>query len=115
MPTRNPNVVDFSSGTIPSSGDAVNVFGLGSPTGPAAKTGLMKCFVGVVETVSIRARGDGTPVTAAEGQLISPGDVIYMTESELENTTFINDSAGTSGFIRGHFYDVEVPNLIGKE
>ena len=54
-------------------------------------------------------------MTAAEGQLIGVGDIIYMTESELEKTTFINDSAGTSGFIRGHFYDVEVPNLIGKE
>ena len=113
MPTRNPNVVDFSSGTIPSSGDAVNVFGLGSPTGPAAKTGLMKCFVGVVETVSIRARGDGTDPTTAVGQLIGVGDVIYLTESELEKTTFYATSSTAT--LAGHFYDVEVSNLIGKE
>ena len=114
MPTRNPNVVDYTSGTIPSTGDAVTIFGMGSAL-VTSKTGLMKCFVGVLETVSIRARGDGEAGSASVGQLIGVGDVIYMTESELEKTTFINDSAGTSGFIRGHFYDVEVPNLIGKE
>jgi len=112
MPTRNPNVVDYTSVTV--DGTAATIFNLTSAL-VTSKTGLMKCFIGTVETAAIRSRGDGTDATAAEGQLISPGDVIYMTESELEKTTFINDSAGTSGFIRGHFYDVEVPNLIGKE
>ena len=112
MPTRNPNVVDYTSVTVDNT--AATIFALTSAL-VTSKTGLMKCFVGTVETAAIRARGDGTAVTAAEGQLISAGDVIYMTESELEKTTFINDSAGTSGYIRGHFYDVEVPNLIGKE
>ena len=112
MPTRNPNVVDYTSVTV--DGTAANIFSLTSAL-VTSKTGLMKCFIGTVETAAIRSRGDGTDATAAEGQLIGVGDVIYMTESELEKTTFINDSAGTSGYIRGHFYDVEVPNLIGKE
>ena len=112
MPTRNPNVVDYTSFEVANT--AANIFNLTSAL-VTSKTGLMKCFVGVLETAAVRARGDGTAVTAAEGQLIGVGDIIYMTESELEKTTFINDSAGTSGYIRGHFYDVEVPNLIGKE
>ena len=111
MPTRNPNVVDYTSVTV--DGTAATIFTLTSAL-VTSKTGLMKCFVGVLETAAIRARGDGTAVTAAEGQLIGVGDVIYMTESELERTTFIADT-GTSGYLRGHFYDVEVPNLIGKE
>lgn len=111
MPTRNPNVVDYTSFEVANT--AANIFNLTDAL-VTSKTGLMKCFVGTVETAAIRARGDGTAVTAAEGQLISPGDVIYMTESELERTTFIADT-GTSGYLRGHFYDVEVPNLIGKE
>ena len=111
MPTRNPNVVDYTSVTV--DGTAANIFSLTSAL-VTSKTGLMKCFVGTVETAAIRSRGDGSDATAAEGQLISAGDVIYLTESELEKTTFIADT-GTSGFIRGHFYDVEVPNLIGKE
>lgn len=111
MPTRNPNVVDYTSVEV--DGTVANIFSLTSAL-VTSKTGLMKCFVGVVETAAIRSRGDGTDPTAAEGQLIGVGDIIYMTESELEKTTFIADT-GTSGFIRGHFYDVEVPNLIGKE
>ena len=111
MPTRNPNVVDYTSVEV--DGTAANLFNLTDKL-VSAKTGMMKCFIGTVETAAIRSRGDGTDATAAEGQLIGVGDVIYMTESELEKTTFIADT-GTSGFIRGHFYDVEVPNLIGKE
>ena len=111
MPTRNPNVVDYTSVTV--DGTAANIFSLTSAL-VTSKTGLMKCFVGTGETAAIRSRGDGTNASASEGQLISAGDVIYLTESELEKTTFIADT-GTSGFIRGHFYDVEVPNLIGKE
>jgi hypothetical protein len=104
-------VVDYTSVTV--DGTAATIFNLTSAL-VTSKTGLMKCFIGTVETAAIRSRGDGTDATAAEGQLISAGDVIYLTESELEKTTFIADT-GTSGFIRGHFYDVEVPNLIGKE
>ena len=111
MPTRNPNVVDYTSVEV--DGTVANIFSLTSAL-VTSKTGLMKCFVGTVETAAIRSRGDGTDATAAEGQLIGVGDVIYLTEAELEKTTFIADT-GTSGFIRGHFYDVEVPNLIGKE
>jgi hypothetical protein len=111
MPTRNPNVVDYTSVEV--DGTAANLFNLTDKL-VSAKTGMMKCFIGTVETAAIRSRGDGTDPTAAEGQLIGVGDIIYMTESELEKTTFIADT-GTSGFIRGHFYDVEVPNLIGKE
>ena len=111
MPTRNPNVVDYTSVEV--DGTVANIFSLTDAL-VTSKTGLMKCFVGTVETAAIRSRGDGTNASASEGQLISAGDVIYLTESELEKTTFIADT-GTSGFIRGHFYDVEVPNLIGKE
>ena len=111
MPTRNPNVVDYTSFEVANT--AANIFSLTDAL-VTSKTGLMKCFVGTVETAAIRSRGDGTAASASEGQLISAGDVIYLTESELEKTTFIADT-GTSGFIRGHFYDVEVPNLIGKE
>ena len=111
MPTRNPNVVDYTSVEV--DGTAANIFNLTDKL-VSAKTGLMKCFIGTVETAAIRSRGDGTNASASEGQLISAGDVIYLTESELEKTTFIADT-GTSGFIRGHFYDVEVTNMIGKE
>ena len=111
MPTRNPNVVDYTSVTVDNT--AKNIFSLTSAL-VTSKTGLMKCFVGTVETAAIRARGDGSDPTTAEGQLIGVGDVIYMTESELEKTAFVR-STSTTGYIRGHFYDVEVPNLIGKE
>ena len=47
------------------------------------------------------------------GQLIGVGDVIYLTESELEKTVFVATSSTAN--LAGHFYDVEVPNLIGKE
>ena len=83
MPTRNPNVVDYTSVEV--DGTAANIFNLTSAL-VTSKTGLMKCFIGTVETAAIRSRGDGTDATAAEGQLIGVGDVIYMTESELERT-----------------------------
>ena len=110
MPTRNPNVVDYTSVEV--DGTVANIFSLTDAL-VTSKTGLMKCFVGTVETISIRARGDGTDPTTSEGQLISPGDVIYLTESELEKTAFYATSSTAN--LRGHFYDVEVPNLIGKE
>ena len=112
MPTRNPNVVDFTSGTIVATGTGINLFNMGSAL-VTSKTGLMKCFIGVLETISVRARGDGEDGSASVGQLISVGDVIYLTESELEKTTFVATTSTAN--LAGHFYDVEVSNLIGKE
>lgn len=102
---RNPNVIDYDVITVSTTADDLLALGALTSLPTTAKS-----FVGVLETATIRARGDGTDATASEGVLINPGDVISLSESELQLMTFIRDG-GTDGVIRGHYYDVEVGEL----
>ena len=65
-----------------------------------------KSFVGTVETGAIRMRGDGTDPTTSEGQLFDTGSVIVLSESDIDSTKFIRDT-GTSGVLKGHFYNAD--------
>ena len=108
--SRQPQALDYTSGTV--SNSAVTILGMGSALITTIPTGA-RSFVGVVESASIRARGDGTAPTASEGQLIASGDTIYLGESEFSSMEFIRDTS-TDAEIRGHFYNLEVDVILGK-
>ena len=63
-------------------------------------------FSGVLETGAVRARGDATAPTTTQGQLVSVGDVVYLSQAEFNRTRFI--ATGASGVVKGHFYDVPI-------
>ena len=108
--SRQPQALDYTSGTV--SNSAVTILGRGSALITTIPTGA-RSFVGVVESASIRARGDGTAPTASEGQLIASGDTIYLGESEFTSMEFIRVTS-TDAEVRGHFYNVEVDVILGK-
>ena len=108
--SRQPQALDYTSGTITES--AVTIFGMGSALISSAPTGA-RSFVGTIESAAIRARGDGTSPTGAEGVLIGNGDTIYLGESEFSSMEFFADTS-TDAQLRGHFYNVEVDVILGK-
>ena len=108
--SRQPQALDYTSGTV--SNSAVTILGMGSALITTIPTGA-RSFVGVVESASIRARGDGTAPTASEGQLIASGDTIYLGDSEFTSMEFIRVTS-TDAEVRGHFYNVEVDVILGK-
>ena len=108
--SRQPQALDYTSGTISTS--AVNIFEMGSALITSPPTGA-RSFVGVTESAACRARGDGTAPTTSEGQLIANGNTIYLGESEFSSMEFIRD-ASTDVELRGHFYNVEVDVILGK-
>ena len=108
--SRQPQALDYTSGTISTS--AVNIFEMGSALVTSPPTGA-RSFVGTIESAAVRARGDGTAPTTSEGQLIANGDTIYLGESEFSSMEFIRD-ASTDVELRGHFYNVEVDVILGK-
>ena len=108
--SRQPQALDYTSGTITES--AVTIFTMGAALISSAPTGA-RSFVGTVEEAAVRARGDGTSPTGAEGMLIGNGDQIYLGESEFSSMEFFADTA-TDAKLRGHFYNVEVDVILGK-
>ena len=108
--SRQPQALDYTSGTI--SDSAVTIFEMGSALISSPPVGA-RSFVGVIESANVRARGDGTAPTTSEGQLISSGDTIYLGESEFSSMEFIRQ-ASTDVELRGHFYNVEVDVILGK-
>ena len=108
--SRQPQALDYTSGTI--SDSAVTILGMGSALITTIPTGA-RSFVGTIESAAVRARGDGSAPTGAEGQLIGAGDVVYLGESEFSSMEFIADT-GTDAELRGHFYNVEVDVILGK-
>ncbi len=71
-----------------------------------------KCFIGRLETAQVRYRGDGTDPTASEGELMEVGETIVLSRSEISKTKFIR-TGGTSGILRGHFYDQPASVFLG--
>ena len=108
--SRQPQALDYTSGTI--SNSAVTIFEMGSALIASAPTGA-RSFVGTIESAAVRARGDGSAPTAAEGQLIGNGDTVYLGESEFSSMEFFADTS-TDAKLRGHFYNVEVDVILGK-
>ena len=108
--SRQPQALDYTSGTI--SDSAVTIFEMGSALISSPPTGA-RSFVGVIESAAVRARGDGTAPTGSEGQLIANGDTVYLGESEFSSMEFIRDTS-TDAELRGHFYNVEVDVILGK-
>lgn len=96
---RNYNVVGYETLTIAAT--AVLLTG----------TGRKQSFVGVLETAQIRYRGDGTAPTSSEGRIMEVGDQIVMSESEVDATRFIR-TGGTSGVLKGEFYDANPADLL---
>ena len=108
--SRQPQALDYTSGTITES--AVTIFGMGSALISSAPVGA-RSFVGTLELAAVRARGDGTSPTGAEGVLIGNGDTIYLGESEFSSMEFFADTS-TDAELRGHFYNVEVDVILGN-
>ena len=107
--SRQPQALDYTSVTVADT--AITIFGNDALV-TSAPIGA-RSFVGTMETAAIRARGDGTDPSASEGMLIGSGDQVYLGESEFAHMKFIRDT-GTSGVLRGHFYNVEVDVILGK-
>lgn len=71
-----------------------------------------KSFVGTLETASVRYRADKTDPTSSEGELLSVGDQIILSEQEIENMAFIR-TGGTSGTLKGHYYSAAASVFTG--
>ena len=113
--SRQPQALDYTSGTIADS--AVNIFEMTEITGGATVTSAptgARSFVGTIESAAVRARGDGTAPTGSEGMLIGNGDQVYLGESEFSSMEFFADTS-TDAELRGHFYNVEVDVILGKD
>ena len=108
---RHFNIVDYTSATIAAT--AGTLLGLADANMVTTKPSMAKCFVGYLETASVRARGDGTAPTASEGELINAGDIVGLDESEIGLMNFIR-TGGTSGVLKGHFYDAELALVLGN-
>jgi hypothetical protein len=108
---ENASVVRYLASTIANT--AGTILGL-ADGGAVTYTGAMRCFVGVLETAQVRARGDGTSPTTTEGEVINPGETVYLTESELQLTKFIR-TGSTSATLKGHIYNVPLPVLLGRD
>ena len=106
---RQPQALGYTSVTIADS--AITIFGNDALV-KSAPVGA-RSFAGTMETAAVRARGDGTNPSDTEGMLIGNGDQVYLGETELASMKFIRDT-GTSGVLRGHFYNVEVDVILGK-
>lgn len=102
--------IDYTSATIT---DTAGTILARADTGMVtAMPGAARSFVGILETAQIRGRDDGTAPTTTEGEVIDVGSVIYMSEANIVNASFIRTGA-TSGVIKGHFYDVDVTKVLG--
>lgn len=103
--------LDYGSYTITATAGLLFTFtDTGSPSTPVTTA---NSFEGVLETASVRARGDGTGPTATEGQLIEIGNKIILSVSDMANMRFIR-TGSVSGVLKGHFYNVEADVLIGS-
>jgi len=107
---RHVNAVDYTSATVADT--AGTLLALADSGMVTTKPGMARSFVGRLETANIRARGDGTAPTATEGQLVQQGELIGLDESEIALVKFIR-TGGTSGVIKGHFYDAELALVLG--
>lgn len=105
----NPSVVRYLAATIADT--AGTVLGL-ADGGAVTYTGAMRCFVGVLETAQVRARGDGTIPSTTEGVVIDPLTIVYLSESELQLMQFIRTTS-TSATLKGHIYNVPLPVMLG--
>ena len=106
----NPSVVRYVTATI--AGTAGTILGL-ADGGAVTYTGAMRSFIGTLATAQVRARGDGTAPTSSEGEVINPGEVVYLSESELQQMQFIR-TGGTSGVLKGHIYNTPLPAMLGR-
>jgi hypothetical protein len=99
MRTGEYNVVGYETLTIADSATTLT----GGVTGA-------KSFTGKLETGPVRARGDGTSPTTSEGILLSVGDIVTLSSSEIDNTKFIRTTS-TSGVLKGHYHSIEAAHL----
>ena len=70
-----------------------------------------KSFVGRLETAQVRFRNDGTVPTSSEGVLLEVGDQIVLSESDFD-TSFIR-TGGTSGTLKGHYFNIRASVFSG--
>ena len=103
-----PNPVQVGYLTVTIADTAGTMLSIGSTTKP----GLAQSFVGRLATAQIRMRGDGTAPTTSEGVLINVGDIIYLSENEINNMQFIR-TGSVSGVIKGHYFSAQLPQLLG--
>ena len=104
------NIIDYTSATIAAtSGTILALADGGMPTTLPYRA---LSFKGKLETGQVRARGDGTAATSTEGEVVDIGDTIFLSQTEIGVVQFIR-TGGTSGVIKGHFYDVPANELPG--
>jgi hypothetical protein len=100
----------YGSYTI--TGAAGDLFSFADSGSPTSKQG--ESFKGQLETAAIRIRLDGTPVTSSEGELLEPGDDVLFDQNMLANISLVRDG-GTSGVIKGHWYNVTANVFMGGQ
>lgn len=111
MSGRNPYTLDYGSYTI--TGTAGTLLSFADTGMPSTIPTGAQCFVGRLETADIRMRFDGTAPTSTEGQLVQVGDILYIPASHLLTASSFIRTTATSGVLKGHFWNVELPNLLG--
>ena len=102
-------ITPIAYGTYTITATAGTLFSFGTP---ATKTG--ESFKGRLEVAAIRVRLDGTDATSAEGELLEPGDDVLWDQNMLSNMSLVRDG-GTSGVIRGHWYNVSANVFMGGQ
>jgi hypothetical protein len=106
------NIKDYGSYTITNTGG--NLYSFADSGSPSTKPTGAKSYVGILETAAIRTRGDGTTPTTTEGTLVNPGQIMALSESEFDGILEFIRTGGTSGVLKGHFYDVAADVVSGR-
>ena len=102
--------VDYSSITIADT--AGTILTLADSGSPSTLPVGAQSFKGILETGAVRVRMDGTAPTDSEGELAAVGAEVILDASLIANAQFIRDT-GTSGVLKGHYYNVEASVLLG--
>ena len=114
LPHESLRPLDYGSYTITgTAGTLLSFADTGSPGSKDALPAGAKSFRGTLETGAVRARLDGTAVTATEGELIEVGTQMILDVAEMSLPQSFIRTGGASGVLRGHFFDIEPTVLVG--
>lgn len=100
---KSPKIVAFQALTITATAGFLTAEATGD-------SGPRRSFRGTLLTAQVNWRGDSTAPTSTTGEPIEVGDIITLDEDEIKTVQFVR-TGGTSGVLRGHFYNVLAKDL----
>lgn len=104
----NPSPLAYTSFTI---GDTPGtMFDLADTGMPTELPSISLSFMGRLEKAPVRSRSDADP-SREEGRLHEISEPVYLSKREMEILKWVG-TTGTKGVVKGHFYDVNVSELV---